>query len=121
MLEYADMYSDVTFILDKKALKTLGLTNLIADNIKVVGSPEALMGLNIQGAIALPANGLDPMFNEAIATKFGILNRVTGVMDKANLTDIINSDSLLVTSDIVNLIRAKAVAVLDELNNACNI
>lgn len=121
LLEYADMFSDVTFIFDKATMKTLGLTNLKADNIKVVSSPEALASLNIEGPIALPSNGLDQTFNEVISEKFGILNLKKGIMDNSSLTDIINSDSLLVTTDIVNLIRAKAQGVLDELNNACNI
>ena len=121
LLEYADMFSDVTFIFDKATMKTLGLTNLKADNIKVVSSPEALASLNIEGPIALPSSGLDQTFNEVISEKFGILNLKKGIMDNSSLTDIINSDSLLVTTDIVNLIRAKAQGVLDELNNACNI
>lgn len=121
LLEYADMFSDVTFIFDKATMKTLGLTNLKADNIKVVSSPEALASLNIEGPIVLPSNGLDKTFNTVITEKFGILNLQKGIMDNASLTDIINSDSLLVTTDIVNLIRAKAQSVLDELNNSCNI
>jgi hypothetical protein len=122
LTEYANMFSDVTFIYDTDTMKNLGLKALTADNIKVVNSPEALMKLNISGPIALPSNGLNPAFNEAIANKFGILNLGQRDISKnATLTDIINSDSLLVTSDIVNLIRAKAISVLDELKNSCNL
>jgi hypothetical protein len=122
LTEYANMFSDVTFIYDIDTMKNLGLKALTADNIKVVNSPEALMKLNISGPIALPSNGLNPAFNEAIANKFGILNLGQRDISKnATLTDIINSDSLLVTSDIVNLIRAKAINVLDELKNSCNL
>jgi hypothetical protein len=119
LIDYANMFSDVTFIFDKATMKTLGLTNLKADNIKVVNSPEALESLDIQGPIALPSNGLDKTFNTVITEKFGIFNLQKGIMDNASLGDIINSDSLLVTTDIVNLIRAKAQRVLDELNNSC--
>jgi hypothetical protein len=122
LTEYANMFSDVTFIYDTDIMKNLGLKALSADNIKVVNSPEALMKLNISGPIALPSNGLNPAFNEVLANKFGILNLGQRDISKnATLTDIINSDSLLVTSDIVNLIRSKAIAVLDELKNSCNL
>ena len=62
------------------------------------------------------------MLSEALCEKFRIKNPgfQKGIA-KLTIREMMNSDSFITSVDVIDSIRLKSHAILDELNNSCNI
>lgn len=100
-----------------------------APNISIFNTPEQIRNSEFEGTIILSNEGLKgktdegtAMLSEALFEKFRIKNpgyeKGTG---KLTIREMMNSDSFITSIDIIDSIRLKSHAILDELNNSCNI
>jgi len=120
--EIADEFSDSTMILDVSQIKNIRGIN--RPNIIVVSSPEELMNSNIDGAIMIPSTGLPEKYDEVLPLVFGVANlSKSGRLSSKNekIANIINSNAIFTSADIIQKIRAQAELIMEQINNSCNI
>ena len=99
-----------------------------ASNISIFNSPEQIENAQFEGAIILPRFGLTAKddkvtaeLSRALFEKFRVKNPgYDSGRSKLTIREMMNSDSFITTTDILNSIRIKSHAILDELNNSCN-
>ena len=100
-----------------------------ASNISIFNTPEQIRNAEFDGPVILSSTGLKgktdegtAMLSEALFEKFRIKNPgfQKGIA-KLTIREMMNSDSFITSVDVIDSIRLKSHAILDELNNSCNI
>ena len=98
-----------------------------ASNISTFNSPEQIKNAEFSGPVIIPVSGLKGMndagtalLSEALFEKFNVRNPgFDKGSSKLTIREMMNSDSFLTSMDVINSIRIKSHAILDELNS-CN-
>jgi len=120
--KYADLFPDASIILDVSQVKNA--KGIKSPNIYIVSSPDEILKSNIDGPIILPSTGLPEKYDEVIPLVFGMVNpSKTGKLEFGNqkISDILNSNAIFTSSDIIQKIRAQAELIMEQINNACSI
>jgi hypothetical protein len=99
-----------------------------ASNVSTFNTPEQIKNAEFSGPVIIPVSGLKGMndagtaqLSEALFEKFNVRNPgFDKGSSKLTIREMMNSDSFLTSTDVINSIRIKSHAILDELNNSCN-
>jgi hypothetical protein len=98
-----------------------------ASNISIFNTAEQIKNIEFEGAIILPRFGLKvenetemAEMSKELFEKFKVTNPgFQNQSSKLTIREMMNSDSFIASVDVINSIRIKSHAILDELNNSC--
>ena len=98
-----------------------------ASNISIFNTAEQIKNVEFEGAIILPRFGLkvkdetqSSEMSKELFEKFKVTNPgFENQSSKLTIREMMNSDSFITSIDVIDSIRIKSHAILDELNNSC--
>lgn len=124
LTQLAETHDDKLFIFTSK--DNIPAT-VKASNISILNTAEQIKNVEFEGSIILPRFGLKVQnetetaeISKELFDKFKVTNPgFENQSSKLTIREMMNSDSFIASIDVINSVRIKSHAILDELNNSC--